>query len=882
MLIRSMALAFAALLLVATPVAASGLQTHLWIAQRIIDELKTGCDVSIAGRAFALPADTCESIRAHPGAFLAGSLGPDAFPDLVTGQVTTHPGVKGDWQTKHWLEHLYKSAAPGEELAFAAGYLVHAASDTFAHSYVNAYAGDIFELGDERAVERRHFVLEKYIDYRLPTGEPDPGSMTVPAEFLAKKLILDASAARVSAKSGFGGHIATMQGIYTGVSALAEGLDDLEGDVGDALGTLVAKQLELGGKLATGEAQLEVAGAALKIEEERLKLQQKALDEASKGLDLAIDALERNRKHILLSDERARLAREGIKAAKNAASEATNAINSYEKSLLNLENQIANTPAQICNEVAGWCKKICPFCGFLCEPAKWVCKPSEAFGNLVSEKNKVLSRISDEKAKLAKSGVDLAARTAEEAQALQEKTEAEALTAGLDATKVAKQVAYNGVKATFDAQLEITKEARSKVDDLRAELAKLRQALLDTDKLKAYVSSLVAHSDILSGYAKNWKKGIEVASAEYIRTGLRVSQNLVRKESGVFTEYSRWLSCYGGAFTPVPYQAGQWVCEAKSAYEQMQSEFDKFVAETLPPPLDELYKEYVDLKARFEQEIRKEVNKAGLELVKLAAPDATTADFIDLLTNPEGATAGKLDEVFAEVGDAGGKKLLVFPKVSDLINTDIGLVGGRVDPQKFVALRHAESFSRLALLGEPSLRRVVWRLGGDADLPLAAAGTRYSVLFETLRSIDGNQQWQPYGLPYARTSGAPDPVDAQERHYGYGPLDADAKGLPIFIDDDLRRMVFLQIFPKGISGELRKVPELGPGAYPFAECAGNPFPVAFLPGGAPSQADTTCADGDAAVTARFGDQLTRFWRTILDALGLEPRASRRGPVETRP
>ena len=61
-------------------------------------------------------------------------------------------------------------ALAGERLAFATGYLVHAGSDTFAHSYVNSYAGDIFVLTDERAAKLRRNLLEKYIDARLPAG----------------------------------------------------------------------------------------------------------------------------------------------------------------------------------------------------------------------------------------------------------------------------------------------------------------------------------------------------------------------------------------------------------------------------------------------------------------------------------------------------------------------------------------------------------------------------------------------------------------------------------------------------------------------------------------------------------------------------------------
>ena len=78
---------------------AFGLRTHVWIAQQIIEEISDDCKVYLAKKQTDLSEEVCESIRRHPSAFIAGALGPDAFPDLITGQVTTHPGIHSDWQT---------------------------------------------------------------------------------------------------------------------------------------------------------------------------------------------------------------------------------------------------------------------------------------------------------------------------------------------------------------------------------------------------------------------------------------------------------------------------------------------------------------------------------------------------------------------------------------------------------------------------------------------------------------------------------------------------------------------------------------------------------------------------------------------------------------
>jgi Zinc dependent phospholipase C len=174
---------------IATPVQAFGLRTHLYIADQVWQDL-SDCRVTIRTSDFAVPAEACRAIRAHRGEFLAGALGPDVFPDVLVGQAIVHPGVPGGWQAADWLNLLLANARTDEQLAFAWGYAMHFAGDTFAHSYVNNYAGGVFEIGADRTkgIELRHFRLEKYIDQHLDYNI-DPAILRVPAAWLAQQLI---------------------------------------------------------------------------------------------------------------------------------------------------------------------------------------------------------------------------------------------------------------------------------------------------------------------------------------------------------------------------------------------------------------------------------------------------------------------------------------------------------------------------------------------------------------------------------------------------------------------------------------------------------------------------------------------------------------------
>ena len=179
----------AATLALAAPASGFGLKTHLYIADQVWQDL-ADCRVSIRGAEFAAPPEACRAIRAHRGEFLAGALGPDIFPDVLVGQSIVHPGVPNGWQAADWLNHLLRNARTAEELAFAWGYAMHFAGDVFAHSYVNNYAGGVFDLGQDRTkgIELRHFRLEKYIDQQLDYS-PDAAILRVPAAFLSAQLI---------------------------------------------------------------------------------------------------------------------------------------------------------------------------------------------------------------------------------------------------------------------------------------------------------------------------------------------------------------------------------------------------------------------------------------------------------------------------------------------------------------------------------------------------------------------------------------------------------------------------------------------------------------------------------------------------------------------
>ncbi len=124
-------------------------------------------------------------LQSNVAQYRAGVMGPDAYPDIMTGQQVIHPHSSQDTPTTHkgsneWLEHLWDSSRSDSPAvkAFVAGYLTHAAGDLFAHTFVNYYAGGSFAINPHTNASK-HLVIEGYMGKRTPVlyKYNNPGSV---------------------------------------------------------------------------------------------------------------------------------------------------------------------------------------------------------------------------------------------------------------------------------------------------------------------------------------------------------------------------------------------------------------------------------------------------------------------------------------------------------------------------------------------------------------------------------------------------------------------------------------------------------------------------------------------------------------------------------
>ncbi len=191
--------------------------THVALAEIAIKEIVDTGKVSIfrvnyetgqvLGKIGEYPVDKAivDLLKANRKQYRAGVLGPDAYPDMMTGQMAIHPGEDPADEDKDvlgnrilgnepgegadaWLTHLWNKSRnkSGPIQAWTYGYLTHAAGDLFMHTFVNNYAGGRFNLGTNAL---RHIVLEGYVGKRAPSVQDFSTSLNGVTDHIYETLV---------------------------------------------------------------------------------------------------------------------------------------------------------------------------------------------------------------------------------------------------------------------------------------------------------------------------------------------------------------------------------------------------------------------------------------------------------------------------------------------------------------------------------------------------------------------------------------------------------------------------------------------------------------------------------------------------------------------
>jgi hypothetical protein len=799
------------------------LKTHLWISQQVLNDVVDDGNVTMLGKYYRVPAHIVNALRLHPDKFRMGSLGPDVFPDPIVGQTTTHPGVINGWQTDEWLKYLLANAKTPEEIAFTYGFVIHACSDIFAHTYVNAYAGDIFELTDgERDVELRHFILEKYIESLTPNPKDNSGNpvdwnsvLGVPAEYLRNLLILNGDVFEQYLKAKTGLHLSSMHAVKQTVTVLNKTTNDVKQEFTKWAAEYYKLQLDYYTNLAQAKISLKAAETTLDAQEELLKVKRKAYDAALGALAEANNIVQKHPELIAFQEN---LLAEQIKVAADLAEESVNVAARVSNEISNLRSKISDLRGEI---VSLACHLL------VYPPAVKKCKDK------VKDANRAISRIENQISGL-EAQKEAAKKAAENADRVRDD-----IKQTVDKLKNEYNNAVKGIaEKTYEAAV-LAAETELKVQELAVEKAKeaieKAKEVVETiqneiDKIDPIIDEIKKAADkynIITVLLDNWLKGIDKASTEYILASHRAGLKMINNSGNPKDEYTEWYKCYGFVFAAVPIQVTEAGCFVTDEVSKLKSKYDELIA-SLPEILQWVINPTKKASDLVLEKAKPELEKAAFNITSFIT-DPGTADFMFLLMKPENASLSKLINAYNH--DNTQKRLLTFADVSKLVLQDLSVENEVLNTTKFGPLINSVTLSKLAVLNPTSLNEIIKDQVGEYSSPYFgrniynSSETNFTLLLDAVKSIDGNHQWQAFALPYPKKGGISENAIKPSYGYNYFSDPSKAKGFRLWVDPYLRERVFFKLFPYSASGSLSATAELKDPLYTHEECPQNPFPL---------------------------------------------------------
>ncbi|PIF45735.1 hypothetical protein CLU96_2746 [Chryseobacterium sp. 52] len=826
------------------------LKTHLWIAQQVLNDVVKNKAISLNNKTYKLNDKVLSALTANPSHFRMGTLGIDVFPDPIVGQITAHPGLTGGWKTDDWIRHVLNSASTPQEIAFAYGYACHASMDIFAHTYVNAYSGDIFLLSDEIAVERRHFALEKYIGNHIPALINENGQVVTeyaslvssPTSFLSKTFILNNAVQREYKASG-SFHLVAMNGVYHIVNELDRANQNAISLLSTNYFNLLKEEQKLlfeldkkVGLTAQADLQLKLTKEALDLKSEankalleKIKFEKELFDkgiEAQKNIENIIQ-----QKHKIISD--------GNNLVYNLENEAINKKADIAKIATDISLLPLTISQEITKEISKWIPVIPYLCGSFLNPklcssklVKQLVKETIQITNpdidrLKKEKNKLIDVISNIEKTILKTKTDVIAATNDIAQKTEELNN---LKNNLILSE-ANQLKYKLEKEALEKEMELSQTAYNKAKEIyenaKAEESAAKGRLESfVDQFINVAKDLIERYNIMHLILENWRKDIEKASVEYIYAGEKFSKDILSKNGNGFSHYVDWYKCWSPVFVSIPSQIPQATCTIENYYQKLNTEIDKTLEKL--GPLQYLLNPTKLIKEKVENEAKKAIEYASIHISNHIFGKETT-DFFLLISGREEVTTAKLIDIFKE--DGSGKNLLTFEDITVIIHKEMGISDNQttIDPEKFSSLYNAVQLSKLSVLNGRSLNKLHSDYVGNKKTAYGKTlypdedHSNFSILDKAVNSIDGSCQWMHTSTPLYRHSGV-DQKWPNDRNYGYSHCTDNSSGFRLWVDEPSREKIFNVIFKGPLTPELHHFASYNNDNKRFTPCIDTPFP----------------------------------------------------------
>ncbi|MFH1982724.1 MAG: zinc dependent phospholipase C family protein [Pseudomonadota bacterium] len=366
---------------------------------------------------------------------------------------------------------------------------------------------------------------------------------------------------------------------------------------------------------------------------------------------------------------------------------------------------------------------------------------------------------------------------------------------------------------------------------IRSEVKSLSDSMMIINKLVSKIKStqLNARTDRLSYNLNRWLSDMDISTEEYIKASYRASIDMVSGSGNPLKEYEEWKSCYGNVFLAVPAVVDNTKCDIKLMFiEKIEETIDIYndLIEKLPPGFQTLLTKYTNAWRKAKYKLKINLKAAAIEFSKIGLDNDLVPFIFTVTDNNIVVKRQDLNDAFSI--NTSNKKLLIFEHVSDLIDRDLNLSDTKLDPQRFSPIKHSVVLAKIGLLDSDEINRMIENFTFNQPPFLLGEEVykqdcrNFSILINFARNLDGNDQWQAYGLPWPRSDGVcPHPKDL---NFGYNYYENNTKGLKLYVNPFLRSTVFNVLFKPQFFPSIYGLKELQFPNYKYPKCKNNPYP----------------------------------------------------------
>jgi hypothetical protein len=650
------------------------------------------------------------------------------------------------------------STSSSSSIAFSFGYLSHSISDMWAHSYVNMYSGDKFNIADNLDAEIRHIMLEKYIANATPALVTEQHEIAPPTAYLVDKLIFDPTVREEYKKTGTSTHLTLIASLYDELDRAAN--SGVLVKIDQVVMDFIVQQ-------TTG----------MVLSDEQMEQLQDLLQRTQDIVNASIDEMQdiKDQLEELTNDLLQDNAELRIKLI-NEIEHAADALIESEARLLELTLRIDELVSRIGEKTS---RRVCKRWGFF---GIFSCK-------VIKEWNRVQKRLIRAKKKLIKERKRLLKRHI----ATRAKTFRETVQKVTEILIVTRQE----MNEQLNYQIDLAQRFSADFNIIRAALI-------------------------------GWRSDIDLSMREYTKAW---NSTLSSTAYGTinFDSVNNWLDCYAPSIIGIPSELTLSQCSARDYLSYMLEQLTEIRNSHLMgmvPGIEDLINE-------IEEKITGELKSLGeTALEKITEKLLEQAIPSEMQTLLKAMQADSNDSSLnISYTTNSGSRYLSIPDIAQRVKKEMHIrTDGTFDPNKYPVIFNSLQLMKMSLLSVEQLNEVAnTSVHGSANyLPVNTQYFDRPIIFDVLRSIDGNHNWLTSAPIYPRQANQEDTTTTEQREYGFAGY--DNKGFTLWENEELREKAFNKIFIGPLSQGLESPIEINsttilPERYPYRGCQNEPFPV---------------------------------------------------------